>query len=165
MDINNTIVIPKEIQVYDSFNIYGKNKYVPTKKVLAKKVTNKLVKATTTPENIIFGKVEIFFENKSNKIIKLHTIFIPSEYAKMWLKNNIERLGKRAKGQKEIHKYKKYSLFNKIKDINSNFDKIIKANITKNEIVENVNFHMKEIIQKLNTRTRHEYKFTPNNIF
>ena len=47
----------------------------------------------------------------------------------------------------------------------SNFDKIIKANITKDEIVENVNFHMKKIIQKLNTRTRHEYKFTPNNIF
>ena len=165
MDINNTIVNPKEIQVYDSFNIYGKNKYVPTKKVLAKKVTKKLVKATTTPENVIFGKIEIFFENKSNKIIKLHTIFIPSEYAKMWLKNNIERLGKRAKGQKEIHKYKKYSLFNKIKDINSNFDNIIKENITKDEIIKNVNFHMKEIIQKLNTRTRHEYKFTPNNIF
>ena len=164
MDINNTIVIPKEIQVYDSFNIYGKNKYNPTKKVLAKKVTKKVAK-TTTPENVIFGKVEIFFENKSNKLIKLHTIFIPSEYAKVWLKNNIERLGARAKGQKEIHKYKKYSLFNKIKDIESNFDNIIKANITKNEIVENVNFHMKEIIQKLNTRTRHEYKFTPNKIF
>ncbi len=165
MDINNTIVNPKEIQVYDSFNIYGKNKYIPTKKVLAKKVAVTKVTKATTPENVIFGKIEIFFENKSNKIIKLHIIFIPTEYAKRWLKNNIERLGKRAEGQKEIHKYKKYSLFNKIKDIDSNFDKIIKANITKNEIVENVNFHMKEIIQKLNTRTRHEYKFTPNNIF
>ena len=161
MDINNTTIVnPKEIQVYDSFNIYGKNKYTLPKKVLAKKVAKAII-----PENVIFGKIEIFFENKSNKIIKLHIIFIPTEYAKRWLNNNKERLGKRAEGQKEIHKYKKYSLFNKIKDINSNFDKIIKANITKDEIVENVNFHMKEIIQKLNTRTRHEYKFTPNNIF
>ena len=161
MDINNTTIVnPKEIQVYDSFNIYGKNKYTLPKKVLAKKVAKAII-----PENVIFGKIEIFFENKSNKIIKLHTIFIPSEYAKRWLKNNIERLGKRAKGQKEIHKYKKYSLFNKIKNIDSNFDNIIKENITKDEIIKNVNFHMKEIIQKLNTRTRHEYKFTPNNIF
>ncbi len=137
------IVSPKEIKGYDSFDIYGKNKY--------------------NPEIVVFGKVEIFFENKSNKIIKLHTIFFPSEYAKKWLKNNKERLGSRAHGQKEIHKYKKYSLF-KIKSVESNFDKAIKENITKDEIVENINIHMKEITQKLNTRTRHEYEFTPNKL-
>jgi hypothetical protein len=30
--------------------------------------------------------------------------------------------------------------------------------------ISNVNIHMKEITQKLNTRTRHEYKFTPNKL-
>jgi hypothetical protein len=129
-----------EKKYYDSFEIYGTNQN----------------------ENTCFGKVEIFFENKTHHI-KLHTIFIPSDYAKKWLNNNKERLGSRAHGQKEIHKYKKYSLFQiKVKD--SDFDKAIKTYINKDELIQNINIHMKEITQKLNTRTRHEYKFTPNKL-
>ena len=152
MEINNTtknpidtsdifkVLKPKEIKNYESFDIYGKNKH--------------------NSENVVFGKVEIFFEKKSHHI-KLHTIFSPSEYAKKWLKNNKERLGSKAHGQKEIHKYKKYSLFNiTVKD--SDFDKLIEESFTKEELIENINIHMKEINQKLNTRTRHEYTFTPN---
>ena len=127
---------------YRSFDIYGKNK-------------NK-------PENVIFGKIEIFFENRITKI-KLHTIFFPSEYAKKWLRNNKERLGSEAHGQKDIHKYKKYSLF-KIDVKEYNFDKVVETNVNKDEMINNVNIHMKEIIQKLNTRTRHEYIFTPNKL-
>jgi hypothetical protein len=142
--LENVVEIKKifEKKDYTSFDIYGNNKY--------------------NSENIIFGKVEIFFENKISKI-KLHTIFVPSEYAKKWLKNNKERLGSKAHGQKEIHKYKKYSLF-KIKIIKSKFDKVVEENINNDELIENINIHMKEIIQKLNTRTRHEYKFTPNKL-
>jgi hypothetical protein len=123
---------------YDSFEVYGNNK----------------------TENISFGKVEIFFNNTNNHI-KLNTIFIPSDYAKKWLQNNKERLGSKAHGQKEIHKYKKYSLF-EINKSESNLDDEIKSYINKDELIKNINIHMKEIIQKLNTRTRHEYKFTPD---
>ena len=140
--ITTKVVKPKEIKNYDSFDIYGKNK--------------------NNTENVVFGKVDIFFENKKT-YIKLHTIFTPSEYAKKWLKNNKERLGSRAHGQKEIHKYKKYSLF-KINNKESNFEKVVETNVNKDELIENINIHMKEIIQKLNTRTRHEYKFTPNKL-
>ena len=77
------------------------------------------------------------------------------------MQNNKERLGSKAHGQKEIHKYKKYSLF-EINSSESNLDDEIKSYINKDELVKNINVHMKEIIQKLNTRTRHEYKFTPD---
>lgn len=140
--ITTKVVKPKEIKNYDSFDIYGKNK--------------------NNTENVVFGKVDIFFENKKT-YIKLHTIFTPSEYAKKWLKDNKERLGSRAHGQKEIHKYKKYSLF-KINSKESNFEKVIETNVNNDELISNVNIHMKEINQKLNTRTRHEYKFTPNKL-
>jgi hypothetical protein len=136
------VVKPKEIKNYNSFDIYGKNK--------------------NNTENVVFGKTDIFFENKKT-YIKLHTIFTPSEYAKKWLKNNKERLGSRAHGQKEIHKYKKYSLF-KINNKESNFEKVVETNVSNDELISNVNIHMKEINQKLNTRTRHEYKFTPNKL-
>jgi hypothetical protein len=145
MEVNNPTIKTidsKEITNYDSFDIYGKNKY--------------------SSENVVFGTVEIFFENKKT-YIKLHTIFIPSEYAKKWLKNNKERLGSKAHGQKEIHKYKKYSLF-KINNKESNFEKVVETNVNNDELIENINIHMKEINQKLNTRTRHEYKFTPNKL-
>jgi hypothetical protein len=137
--INPTTVInPTEKKNYISFDIYGKK----------------------STENVIFGKIEIYFENKITSI-KLHTVFFPSDYAKKWFKNNKERLGSQAHGLKAIHKYQKQTIFN-IKPIESNFDNVIKENINKDELITNINIHIKKIIQKLTSRTRHEYKFTPN---
>jgi hypothetical protein len=96
-------------------------------------------------EFINFGKIEIYIEQEINKT-KLNTIFYPTIYAKQWFKNNKERLGDKSRGLKPIHKYIKQSLF-----------KISK--IQQIEIVDNIKIHIKEIIQKLNSRTRKEYSF------
>ena len=134
--INQKNTIEKKI--YNSFELYGKN----------------------STENVVFGKVEMFFEDKKH-YIKLQTVFFPSEYAKNWFKNNKERLGSQAHGLKAIHKYQRQSLF-KINETDSNFDNSINKNINNEELITNINIHIKEIIQKLTSRTRHEYKFTPN---
>jgi hypothetical protein len=140
MDQKNTIDLINTIErkIYNSFDLYGKK----------------------STENVVFGKVEIFFEDKKH-YIKLQTVFFPSEYAKKWFKNNKERLGDQARGLKAIHKYQRQTLF-KINEPNSNFDNVINKNINTDELITNINIHMKEIIQKLTSRTRHEYKFNPN---
>lgn len=40
-------------------------------------------------------------------------------------------------------------------------NKSIESIITKNQLFDNIKIHIKGIIQKLNTRTRKEYIFTP----
>jgi hypothetical protein len=132
------LINPTDKKNYISFDIYGKK----------------------STENVIFGKIEIYFENKITSI-KLHTVFFPSDYAKKWFKNNKERLGSQAHGLKAIHKYQKQTIF-QINETDSNFDNAIKQNINKDELITNINIHIKKIIQKLNSRTRHEYKFTLN---
>ena len=132
------LINPTDKKNYISFDIYGKK----------------------STENVIFGKIEIYFENKITSI-KLHTVFFPSDYAKKWFKNNKERLGSQAHGLKAIHKYQKQTIF-QINETDSNFDNAIKQNINKDELITNINIHIKKIIQKLTSRTRHEYKFTLN---
>jgi hypothetical protein len=138
--INPTTTVNNHIEKkkYVLFDIYGKK----------------------SSENVIFGKIETYFENKITSI-KLHTVFYPSDYAKKWFKNNKERLGVDAHGLKAIHKYQKQTIIN-LKPIESNFDNAIKQNINKDELITNINIHIKKIIQKLTSRTRHEYKFTLN---
>ena len=131
-------IVKVEYKIYDSFDIFGKK----------------------SVEFVNFGKIEIFFEQEINKI-KINTVFYPTIYAKQWLKNNKERLGIRAHGQKPIHKYKKYSII-KLSNPNLELDnKSIESIITKNQLFDNIKIHIKEIFQKLNTRTRKEYIFTP----
>jgi hypothetical protein len=126
--------------LYDSFDIFGKN----------------------SVEFVNFGKIEIYFEQEINKI-KINTIFYPTIYAKQWFKNNKYRFTIRAHGQKPIHKYKRFSII-KLSNINLELDnKSIESIITKNQLFDNIKIHIKEIIQKLNIRTRKEYVFTATN--
>ena len=131
-------IVKVEHKIYDSFDIFGKN----------------------SVEFVNFGKIEIYFEQEINKI-KINTIFYPTIYANKWFKNNKQRLGIRAHGLKPIHKYKKQSSFN-LSNINIQLDKnSIESIIPKNRLFDNIKIHIKEIIQKLNSRTRKEYIFTP----
>jgi hypothetical protein len=132
-------IVKVEHKIYDSFDIFGKK--------------------NLETEN--FGKIEIYFEQEINKI-KINTIFYPTIYANQWFKNNKQRLGIRAHGLKPIHKYKKQSSFN-LSNINIQLDNnSIESIIPKNQLFDNIKIHIKEIIQKLNSRTRKEFVFSTN---
>ena len=133
-----TVLNPIEKKIYNSFDMIGKK----------------------SNENVNFGKVEIYFENKITSI-KLQTVYFPSDYAKKWFKNNRQRLGLEENAMKSIHKYQRQTLF-KINEPDSNFNNVINQNINKEELITNINIHIKEIIKKIKSRTKHEYIFTPN---
>lgn len=116
--------------LYDSFDIFGKKKL----------------------ETENFGKIEIYFEQEIHKI-KINTVFYPTIYAKQWLKNNKDRIGIKAHGLKPVHKYKKYSIIKLSNNTILELDKSI-------ELCDNIKNHIKEIIQKLNSRTLKEFVFS-----